>query len=339
MVTMVATAADPDRTMPKVIRTAEEKRLHENEQARLRRAALTQAEKEEVHAKQKTLRVGYAAVLKAEKAKCVRIEPTVEGCKLSAAIAGHVGGDGCVCPDRMAISSATADVVYAAKDIWGGYVYRKHTRGHQYEWRLSYGSALLAVEELLPYAWGKQAQLREWLGERNPEVMSALKLVPPVIDMGPAIRDNVIDQIVGGFLGADGHVGLNGWKNVFRPRVDFAQKFRPILDVIHDNFPGSPGVKAIQGVRNGKTHHAFRLEYQNEAAMTLIRRVEPYVTASYKRSICRAILTMPPDIELRKRVWGLQMCYKDLPPPSSSSSSSSSSSDVHVDEQEDEEDD
>ena len=58
MVTMVATAADPDRTMPKVIRTAEEKRLHDNEQARLRYAALTQAEKEEVAAKNKTLRVG-----------------------------------------------------------------------------------------------------------------------------------------------------------------------------------------------------------------------------------------------------------------------------------------
>ena len=320
--------------MPKVVRTAEEKRLHDNEQARLRHAALTQAEKEEVAAKDKTLRAGYSAVLKAEKAKCVRIEPTVEGCKLSAAMAGHVGGDGCVRPRVITISSATADVVYAAKDIWGGYVYRKHTRGHQYEWRLSYGSALLAVEELLPYAWGKQAQLREWLGERRPEVMSALKLVPPVIDMGPAIRDNVIDQIVGGFLGADGHVGLQGNKNVFRPCVQFGQKFRPILDVIHDNFPGSPGVKAIQGVRNGKTHHAFRLDYQNGAAMDLIRRVEPYVTASYKRSICHAILTMPPDIELRKRVWGLQMCYKDLPPPSSSSSSG-----VHVDEQEDEEDD
>ena len=329
VVTMVATAADPDRTMPKVVRTAEEKRLLYNEQKRLRYAALTQAEEEVLEIR----RAGYAAVLKAEKAKCVRIEPTVEGCKLSAAMAGHVGGDGCVRPRVITISSATADVVYAAKDKWGGSVSRQ-THSHQYTWYLSHGQALLAVEELLLYAWGKQAQLREWLGERRPEVMSALKLVPPVIDMGPAIRDNVIDQIVGGFLGADGHVGLNGWKNVFRPRVHFAQKFRPILDVIHDNFPGSPGVKAIQGVRNGKTHHAFRLDYQNGAAMDLIRRVEPYVTASYKRSICHAILTMPPDIELRKRVWGLQMCYKDLPPPSSSSSSG-----VHVDEQEDEEDD
>ena len=57
------------------------------------------------------------------------------------------------------------------------------------------------------------------------------------------------------------------------------------------------------------------LRYRNVAAMDLIRRVEPYVTVGYKRSICHAILNMPKaDIELQKMVWGLQMCYKDLPP-------------------------
>ena len=157
-----------------------------------------------------------------------------------------------------------------------------------------------------------------------------MKRVPPVIDMEPAIRDGVIDVIVGGFLGADGSVGLDGYKNVFRPRVQFSQKFREILDVIHSNFQGSSGVKAVQKKeKNGKIHHGFLLSYTNVAAMNLIRRVEPYVTASYKRSICRAILTMPPDIEIRKMVCGLQMCYKDLPP------SSSSSSGAHADEEDD----
>jgi hypothetical protein len=293
---------------------------------------LTPAEKEEVHAQANIYTAKYRKVLKDLKTACVRIEPTIEGCRTPAALAGHFAGDGCASPESMSISSATADVVYAAKAVWGGTVSRGHTLGHQYQWCLSHGQARQVVEKaLLPYAWGKQAQLCEWLDDRDPKVMSALKLVPPVINMEPAIRDGVIDQIVGGFLGADGSVKLDGYNKTFRPCVVFAQKFREILDVIHSNFPGSPGVKATQGTRNGKTHHAFSLKYTNVAAMALIRRVEPYVTASYKRSICRAILTMPPDIELRKMVWGLQMCYKDRPP----SSSSSSSSDVHTEEQED----
>jgi hypothetical protein len=317
MMTAEATA-DPERgTMPKVVRTADEKRLDKNEQERLRRAALTPARKEEERAKQKVRTAGYSEVLKDLKAACVRIEPPIAGCRTPAALAGHFAGDGCASPERMSISSATADVVYAAKDVWGGSVCRAHARGHQYQWRLSYGSARQVVEEaLLPYAWGKQQQLREWLDDRNPDVMSALKLVPPVIDMGPAIRDGVIDQIVGGFLGSDGSVGTVGYKNTFRPRVEFSQKFREILDVIHSNFPGSGGgVKAAQSTLNGKTHDSFVLVYTNVAAMDFIRRVEPYVTTSYKRSICHAILNMPKaDIELQKTVWGLKMSYKDLPP-------------------------
>ena len=308
--TMTAEAADPERsTMPKV----DEKRLRKTEQERLRYAALTQAEKEELLAKKKTYNAGYSEVKKDLKAACIRIEPPIEGCRTLAALAGHFAGDGCADPKRMTISSATADVVYAAKDVWGGSVCR--TCGHHYYWTLSKGQARQVVEEtLLPYAWGKQEQFREWLDDRDPDVMSALKLVPPVIDMGPAIRDGVIDQIVGGFLGSDGSVSVEGSKNVFRPYVRFSQKFREILDVINSNFPGSPGVKAVQSTLNGKTHHSFRLVYTNVAAMDFIRRVEPYVTASYKRSICHAILTMPPDIELQKMVWGLQMCHKDLPP-------------------------
>jgi hypothetical protein len=277
---------------------------------------LTPAKREEVLAKQKTQKAGYSEVLKDLKAACIRIEPTIEGCRNPAALAGHFAGDGCASPEHMRISSATADVVYAAKDVWGGRVNRAHTSGHQYTWNLSHGQARQVVEEaLLPYAWGKQEQFREWLDDRDPKVMSALKLVPPVIDMGPAIRDSVIDQIIGGFLGSDGTVGVQGSKNKFRPRVEFGQKFREILDIIHSNFPGSSGVKATQKTLNGKTHHGFVLRYTNEAAMDFIRRVEPYVTASYKRSICHAILNMPEaDIELQKTVWGLQMCYKDLPP-------------------------
>ena len=322
--------------MPKVVRTAEEKRLRRKEQDACRYSALTPARKEALLAQNRATAAAYALVLKDLKSKCVRIEPTVEGCKLSAALAGHIGGDGSIRPEDVRISSATADVVYAAKAEWGGSVCRR-TRDHQYYWTLSKGHARQVVEEvLLPYAWGKQEQAREWLDKRRPEVLSAMKRVPPVINMEPAIRDGVIDQIVGGFLGSDGSVRLQGHKDTFRPRVFFSQKFREILDVIHSNFPGSSGVKATQSILNGKTHHGFRLTYTNVDAMALIRRVEPYVTASYKRSICRAILTMPPDIELQKKVWGLQMCFKDLPPPSSSSSSSS---DVHADKQEDEEED
>jgi len=90
MMTAEAAAADPERsTMPKVVRTTDEKRLDKSEQDRRRYAALTPAKKEEVRARTKTRNAGYNQVLKNLKAPCIRIEPPIKGsCRVADVLQG-----------------------------------------------------------------------------------------------------------------------------------------------------------------------------------------------------------------------------------------------------------
>ena len=267
--------------------------------------------KEKDNARHQRERAALAPTRKQLKDSCVRIEPPVTGGWTVASLAGHFAGDGCVRPGSLKVLSATKDVTNAFKDVFGGRIYECN-RGY-FTWTLPDASARPAVEALLPYTWGKQEQLREWLGGCRPELMSSLKHTVPVIDMEPAIRDGVIDEIVGGFLGSDGNVHVRGI-DTFRPIVVFAQKYRPILDAIHDNFAGGQRVIPVEtrATPDGELKPSFRLEYKGAPAMDLIRRVEPYVTVAYKRSICRAILDMAPDLDLQKMVWGLQKASKDV---------------------------
>lgn len=249
-------------------------------------------------------------VFKQDKAECVRIEPFVSGADTIIALAGHFAGDGCVRPESLRVLSATRDVTSAFQRVFGGNV-SVCKRGY-FTWCLSYGSARDAASILLPYALGKQEQLQEFLGMRRDSQIREMKAVEPAIMTGSAFHGNVFDQFVGGFLGSDGNVHVRGIET-FRPVVVFGQKYRQILDLIKENFPGGTEVvECWTAPRRGEQKKkSFRVEYKNVPAMDLIRRVEPYVTASYKRSICRAILEMPPDKNLQRMVWGLQKASKD----------------------------
>ena len=249
-------------------------------------------------------------VLKEEKNECARVDPFVSGSDTIAALAGHFAGDGCVRPESLRVISATSDVTDAFKRVFGGTCCRS-ARGY-FTWCLSYGSAREAAQALLPYAFGKQEQIQEWLGSRCGTLIAAMKLVEPVIDPTVALREGVFDQIIGGFLGSDGNVHVRGIET-YRPVVVFAQKHRQLLDLIKNHFTGGTEVVecSTSATRGGKKHSSFRLEYKNAAAMELIRRIEPYVTVGYKRSICHAILNMAPNKDLQKMVWGLQKASKD----------------------------
>lgn len=139
-----------------------------------------------------------------------------------------------------------------------------------------------------------------------------MKLSEPVIDPSIALGEGVFDQIVGGFLGSDGNVHVRGTET-YRPVVVFAQKHRQLLDLIKTYFAGGQEIVECwnSATRDGVKHKSFRLEYKNKSAMDLLRRIEPYVTVGYKRSICHAILDMLPNEDLQKTVWGLQKASKE----------------------------
>ena len=242
------------------------------------------------------------------KRAAARREPTVGIQPTVASLAGHFAGDGCVLSSGHGLNvlSATLDVTKALERQFGGSVRKSR---EYFVWRLPRQASLVAALELLPYAWGKQDQLSEFLGARRADVLAAMKAVPSAVDDSAGLAE----EVVAGFLGADGHVTVRGTVAVFSPYIVFSQKHRPVLDAIALHFPGGSRVGDYMASCQTGVFHTHQLSYSGAAAAELIRRVEPFVTVSYKRSICRAILDMPRDQALAEHVWGLLKANKDLP--------------------------
>lgn len=245
---------------------------------------------------------------KAVREKTPRREPVVALQPTTASLAGHFSGDGCVFSDCSGISvvCATQDSVCAFRDFFR--VGRIRVTCGCYVWRVGRREGGRVATAILPFALGKQEQLAEFLGQKRKHVLQSLKRSEPLLDTSYGR----IEEVVGGFLGSDGHITVRGLGDRKHPYVVYGQKYRAILDTIAENFPGGSRVTKCRPVCNGKRFEAYRLSYSGAAAMEMLRRVEPFITSAFKREIAREILHRTPcDPILCERVWGLAKANKD----------------------------
>ena len=216
------------------------------------------------------------------------------------ALAGHFAGDGSVssCRRRLEVFTMDLDTAVGYKRHFGG-TNTRHGKG--WRWRSDPSRFDETVGFMAPHAWTKSAQLRRvagvkrWTPELKAELQDLKRTEDPTSTDVP-VSGTEMDQVVAGFLTADGHTRSYGKSH--RASVVFTQKKPGVLEVIKAHYPGgriyrfNPKCSGRTHNVNGEMYEAHRLVFNGSPAYAILNRLFPFIASGRVRSRAEKVLVM-----------------------------------------------